>query len=900
MRVALCYSSQNMKENKDNNQSAFGRTIESGLEQVSTDHKFLVEAFSRVLETLGFSESATLLRERNFADPEGVLEPKTIQAISFYFQLLNLVEEHGAGRSARLREKELGGDAEPGRWGHYFQRLKAAGFTEAQVRKKLPKVRVEPVFTKHPTEAKRWAVLGLHREIVRLLRKRDAVETSYEQIFCNRSLQAVLERLWLTGEIFSQKPEVENELENLSYYLKQVFPVVFTNLDDRLRHAWSTVWPEAKPLLDEELPSLVFGSWVGGDRDGHPKVTAKVTRSTLLTLNEGAREVVRARLLELGQKLAFSRAGLQAPQALMKRLEEWGISPEVGEPWKVFVLGMVDRLSEGVIPLRENLALLIETLEDAGALRTVTLYVRPVLRLVNSFGLHLARLDVRQNSAAYDLALGQMMEAAGIEGGLTFGEWSLEQKLAFLNQELSHPRPMTHSSMSLPAEAEEVRATLAELVDHLHTQGPEGLGCLVVSMTRNVADLLVVYVLGKEVGLTRMIDGRMTCDLPVVPLFETFEDLEAAPGIMEAFLSHPCAQASLQNVGGKPNQVIMLGYSDSNKDTGIIASQWALQRAQKRLLKIGEDHGVSLTFFHGRGGTVGRGAGPTHRFLEALPDGSLSGGLRITEQGEVIGQKFNTASTASSNLETLLAGSLGAQMLPSERGESEQTTALMDSLAQSSRLAYRELLETDGFVQFYRQATPIDAIERSRIGSRPSRRTGQATLQDLRAIPWVFSWNQSRYYLPGWYGVGAGLESLQNEQPELFDKLPELVNQSSFLRYVFYNAESSLASSDPNWMAAYAELVEDENLRSLMLGKILAERSLAEKHFTRMFRGTLQERRPRFWKTLQARENALRLLHGQQIRLLKEFRAEGGEQPERVERMLLVVNAIASGLRTTG
>lgn len=889
-----------MKETTDHNQLTFGRSIESGLERVSTDHQFLVESFAGVLETLGFAESATLLRERNFAETEGVLDPQTIQALSFYFQLLNLVEEHGAGRSARLREKELGGDAEPGRWGHYFKRLKEAGFTESQVRGKLPEVRVEPVFTKHPTEAKRWAVLGLHREIVRLLRKRDAVETSYEQIFCNRSLQAVLERLWLTGEIFSQKPEVENELENLSYYLKQVFPVVFTNLDDRLRHAWGTVWPEALPLQDDELPTLVFGSWVGGDRDGHPKVTAKVTRSTLLTLNEGAKEVVRARLIELGQKLAFSRAGLQAPQSLMDRLEEWGFPPEVGEPWKTFVLGIADRLSEGVLPLRENLDLLIQALEAAGALRTVNLYVRPVLRLVNSFGLHLARLDVRQNSAAYDLALGQMMEAAGIDGGLNFGEWSLEQKLAFLNQELSHPRPMTHASMALPAEAEEVRATFTELVHHLNTKGPEGLGCLVVSMTRNVADLLVVYVLGKEVGLTRMVDGKMSCALPVVPLFETFEDLEAAPAIMEAFLSHPCAQASLQDVGGKPNQVIMLGYSDSNKDTGIIASQWALQRAQKRLLEIGEDHGVSLTFFHGRGGTVGRGAGPTHRFLEALPDGSLSGGLRITEQGEVIGQKFNTATTASANLETLLAGSLGAQMLPSERGESEQTSVVMDCLAQSSRLAYRELLETDGFVQFYRQATPIDAIERSRIGSRPSRRTGQATLQDLRAIPWVFSWNQSRYYLPGWYGVGAGLEALQKEKPDLFDKLPELVQQSSFLRYVFYNAESSLASSDPNWMSAYAELVEDEKLRSLMLGKILAERSLAEQHFTKMFRGTLQERRPRFWKTLQAREDALRLLHGQQIRLLKEFRAEGGDQPERVERMLLVVNAIASGLRTTG
>ena len=882
------------------NNPAFGRSIESGLERVSTDHEFLVHAFSEVLESLGVKGAADLLKERNFSEPSHILEPQTIQAISFYFQLLNLVEEHGSGRSSREREKELGGDAEPGRWGRYLKQLKDAGFSEQEVRGKLREVRVEPVFTKHPTEAKRWAVLGLHREIVRLMRKRDAVETTFEQSFCEHSLHAVLERLWLTGEVFSRKPEVENELENLSYYLKQIFPVVFTNLDDRLRHAWELVWPEASSLGDDELPSLVFGSWVGGDRDGHPKVTAEVTRSTLETLNKGAEEVIRSRLLDLGQKVAFSRAGLEAPEQLFERLMEWGVPENTGEPWKAFVLGVADRLNDGIVPLRQNLELLISSLEGAGAHRTVHLYARPVLRLVNSFGLHLARLDVRQNSAAYDLALGQMMQAAGIEDGENFRDWDLERKLEFLNAELSHPRPMTHSTMELPAEAEEVRATFSELVNHLDKRGPEGLGCLVVSMTRSVADLLVVYVLGKEVGLTKVMAGQMRCALPVVPLFETYEDLEAAPAIMDSFLAHPCTQASLKDPDEPSSQVIMLGYSDSNKDTGIIASQWALQRSQKRLLEVGEKHGVSLTFFHGRGGTVGRGAGPTHRFLEALPKGSLVGGLRLTEQGEVIGQKFNTATTASSNLETLLAGSLGARLLSSSKDEPEATVRLMDHLAESSRLAYRELLETDGFVQFYRQVTPIDAIERSRIGSRPSRRTGQASLEDLRAIPWVFSWNQSRYYLPGWYGVGAGLEALKNQQPELFNELPVLVAKSSFLRYVFYNAESSLASSDTEWMHAYAELVEDVDLRKLMLGKIINERSLAEQHFTALFQGTLQERRPRFWKTLQAREDALRLLHGQQIQLLREFRAEGGDQPERVERMLLVVNAIASGLRTTG
>ena len=878
----------------------FGRSVESGLERVSSDHNFLVHSFASVLDSLGVPDAATLLRDKNFADFTGRLDPQSIQAISFYFQLLNLAEEHGSGRSSREREKDLGGKAEPGRWAYFLQKLSNEGYSEQEIRQKLPKVWVEPVFTKHPTEAKRWAVLGLHREIVRLLRKKDAVQTASEQNFCERSLEAVLERLWLTGEIFSEKPGVENELQNLSYYLKQIFPVVFNSLDDRLRDAWEQVWPDAEPLQDNELPMLKFGSWVGGDRDGHPKVTAHVTRDTLTFLVKGAEDVVRGRLTELGQKLAFSASGLAAPDQVLERMKEWGVTDHNLEPWKAYVLGMADRLDHGVLHLRENLQILIESLQQAGAGRTVNMYVRPVLRLVNTFGLHLARLDVRQNSDAYDKALSQMMLAGGIEDGETFPQWSLDKKLEFLNAELSHPRPMTHATTSLPPEAEEVRATFAELVKHLDSQGPEGLGCLVVSMTRSVADLLMVYVLGKEVGLTRFSDGKMYSPLPVVPLFETFEDLEAAPGIMDDFLSHPCARASLEQMGESATQVIMLGYSDSNKDTGILASQWALQRAQRRLLEVGEKHGVTMTFFHGRGGTVGRGAGPTHRFLEALPKGSLSGGLRLTEQGEVIGQKFNTATNAAANLETLLAGTLGGELLSQKRDGMKEISPVMNFLSHASRKAYRELLESDRFVEFYRQATPIDAIERSRIGSRPSRRTGQATLADLRAIPWVFSWNQARFYLPGWYGVGSGLHALEAEEPELFEKLPELVKNSSFLRYVFLNAESSLASSDPKWMGEYAGLVKDKQLGSSMLDKIMQERTLAKKHFEALFQGSLEERRPRFWKTLQARESALSLLHAQQIELLEEFRQTEEDRPELVEHMLLVVNAIASGLRTTG
>ena len=350
--------------------------------------------------------------------------------------------------------------------------------------------------------------------------------------------------------------------------------------------------------------------------------------------------------------------------------------------------------------------------------------VRPLLRLLDSIGLHLARIDIRQNSDFYETALSQMMAAAGVEDAKNFSTWSEADRLSFLNHELSTPRPLTHASVALPKEATEARDTLAVVAQHIRQHGPAGVGALIVSMTRNLVDLLTVYVLAKEVGLTYQEDGQLRCMLPVVPLFETYEDLERAPGISDAFLAHPCTRHSLRigDPDTKPRFIIMLGYSDSNKDAGILASQWILKSAQSKLFDVGENHGVKIAFFHGRGGTVGRGAGPTHRFLEALPEGSLDGGIRVTEQGEVIAQKYNTPATATANLEWLLAGSLGAQLLSAKQTTNKVIDDAMETLAKCSRRAYRDLLEAPGFIDFYRQATPIDAIEQSRIGSRPSRR----------------------------------------------------------------------------------------------------------------------------------------------------------------------------------
>lgn len=892
---------QNMTQTS---QKDFLKVVESGLAQVDEEHKFLVDAFIRVLRDMGEAETAQALEQTSdSSNNDAPLNDQAVQAISFSFQLLNLAEEHVANSARLIRESKLGTSAEPGHWGHYLKRLKEEGISPDTVRSEIAQLKVEPVFTKHPTEAKRWSVLQLHREIVRILRTREVARTERELARCATLARGAIERLWLTGEINCQKPKVEDELDNLLYYLTEVFPSTLHRLDDNLLNAWQETWPKEAPLERDQLPLLQFGSWVGGDRDGHPLVTAEVTEATLKKMRGSALKVLRKRLKKLADLLSLTQTHSDCPKELKSSLRSWGIKDERNEPWRAFVEALAERIDQMTrAELYESLEKLAQWLEAAKAIRTAKRYVRPLLRLLDAIGLHLARTDIRQNSAFYEKALSQMMVAAGISDAANYSKWSQEDKLNFLNQELTTSRPLTHASMKLPKEASEARDALGTVAAYIDLHGTDGIGALIVSMTRNLCDLLTVYVLAKEVGLTQQDKDGLRCILPVVPLFETYEDLEEGPSIADAFLAHPCTQRSLDigNPDMSPRFMIMLGYSDSNKDTGILGSQWVLFNAQRNLIAVGLKHGVKTTFFHGRGGTIGRGAGPTHRFLEALPEKSLDGGLRVTEQGEVIAQKYNTPSTATANLEWLLAGSLGAQLLASKQPLPDHVSETMNSIVAHSRTAYRALLDAEGFMTFYRQATPIDAIEQSRIGSRPSRRTGQATLDDLRAIPWVFSWNQARFYVPGWYGVGSALEALAAEGQEAYDAFQESIQATPFLRYVFYNVESSLSSSHEGWMRTYANLVKEDEVRERLLDQILDERNRTVEHLGRLFKRPLPERRPRFYETIKKREAPLELLHKRQIKLLQKARSAEKMDAESVEQLLRVVNAIASGLRTTG
>ena len=890
-----------------------------------------MECLAGVLEDLGEGELAQCLpwRDKPSQMPDGTPPDRLGLVYAIAFQLLNLVEEHAAAEIRSQRERRDGAGTERGLWAHQLGRLRAAGLSPGQIAEGWSHVEVEPVLTAHPTEAKRQAVLEQHRILLGLLARRNAdgaVDPAFRGELC-----AALERLWRTGEILLQKPAVEDERRNMLHYLSDVFPSVVPVLDARLRQAWAGIGGDPARLdVPTALPRLAFGTWVGGDRDGHPGVTAGVTRDTLEGLRAGAVGMLRRELASLAARLPLADWMQEAPPRL-RGLVERGVAAvgedrarpilaqSQGEPWRQAVQLMAARLPDegGRSPaarpysraaeLADDLAELAGSLEDIGAVRLVRNDVAPVRRIVDLFGFHLARLDIRQNSAFHVRALAQLMAAAGLDGA-QLEDWSEVERQRFLERELRSPRPFLHPSGSAGPEADAVVECHRVLAGHLAAHGPDGIGSLIVSMTRRVSDLLVVYVLAREAGLLRRVGGRMICLLPVVPLLETEADLQEGPDIVLAFLEFPVTRTSLEHharEAGRPGvlrQQVMVGYSDSTKDAGILASQWALQKAQARLAAVGRQAGVAIRFFHGRGGTISRGAGPTHRFLDALPPGALDGSVRLTEQGETIAQKYANPATAAYHLELLLAGVTGASLLHgrAETGENP-ATPLVERLADASMAAYRSLLATAGFLDFHRQATPMDALENARIGSRPTRRTGQATLADLRAIPWVFSWTQSRYYLTGWYGVGTALEAVGE------DGVAELRGHLAtcpFLRYVFTNVETSLASSDLDLMREYAGLVVDPEVRERIWLRVEAEWRRTHRGLDLLFGRRFEEHRPRLARTLALRVGPLRLLHRQQVALLRRWRQLRDEQPEAADALLpevlLSVNAIASGLRTTG
>ena len=844
---------------------------------------------------------------------------------------------NGAVQNRRKSEDENSLATINGLWSYNLELLKTNGFSAEEIVAKLPDIHVEPVLTAHPTEAKRTVMLEHLRNLYLLVVKREnKMYSKMEQLGIRKEIKIALHRIWRTSDIYTEKPDVSSELDNVTHYLTRVFPEVIKLHDRRLIQAWQQAGFDQELIRHaNSFPKITFGDWVGGDRDGHPLVTSEVTAKTLLKLREKAFEVVRNELIVLQKNLSFSVTINQLTSEFQKRyanlfneLKEMTggfklkYKAEVFKQMLDFMLAKIPEnvLNESVLAKIENYKYPAELISDLYLLKRNLIHyganeiaysdMNDAIRVISTFGFHLAQLDIRQNSQFNELALSQLMKEALLDGE-NFLSLENDKKYEFINNELNSNRPFTLPGIVPEYEAKETIETYRVISNHINQFGYDSLGSIIVSMTRNVSDLLTVYLLEREAGLLVSTPNGLASQLQVVPLFETIEDLKHSSEILDAFLSHKVTKNSLkwqQKQSGRSVllQQVMIGYSDSNKDGGILASQWFLYVAQSQLIQIGLKHGVNIRFFHGKGGSISRGAGPTHWFLKALPPGSVNGDIRLTEQGETIERKYANKNNAVYNIELLTAGTLAASLINHKIELTEhELSEELNYLANESMLIYKDLIQQPDFIHFYEKATPIDAIEQSKIGSRPSRRTGTRTLTDLRAIPWVFSWSQCRFNITSWYGVGTTLEKLYNTEPEKFERLRKAVKTEPFIRYVLTNIDSSLSSSDIDIFSLYAELASDVPGNKLIFNKLAEELIRTRKMIDVLLSRPISDRRKNHFYSTLLRSEAMDPMHRLQVNLLSEWRkaiSEGNtaESDRILFELLRSINAIAGAIGFTG
>jgi phosphoenolpyruvate carboxylase len=849
-----------------------------------------------------------------------------IRAFGWLSMLANVAEDVHA-EIRRRHHVDAGSASRAGSIEAALDQLVAAGVTAETIGDRLRDLAVSPVITAHPTEVRRQTVLDVVNRIADLLEERRRwADSSSGLAAIDRELRLRVLTVWQTAVLRMSKLRVADEInEALRYYRTSLFAVIpelTGDLEARVAERFGLPVTE----LDAGR-SIRMGTWIGGDRDGNPFVTAEVVRTAVASQVRTAFEQHLRALDALARELSMSARLVTASDRVLELADASGdTSPfRVDEPYRRALRGMYARtwarakelLDEvpGAPPrvelpayerpeeLAADLASVAASLRSHGADLLADDRVEPVRRTVVTFGFHLCGLDLRQNSAAHEQVLADLFDVAGVTAD--YVALDEEDKVAILTRELSTPRPLRAPGHRYDELTEKELAILAAAAEARRRLGPEVIPHAIISMAHDVSDVLEVAVLLKEVGIVQIDragpDAHLRGEIDIVPLFETIDDLRRAPDVMRRLLDHPAHRQLVAHRGGR--QEVMIGYSDSNKDGGYLTSQWSLSRAQTELVAVAREAGVRLRLFHGRGGTVGRGGGPAHQAILAQPPGSVDGAIRITEQGEVVAAKYARASSARRNLETLLTATIEASCRhPDQLGERAPVyAAAMDELSAHAHRAYRELVGEDGFVDFFRSITPIAEIASLNVGSRPASRTASDRIEDLRAIPWVFGWTQCRISLPGWYGAGSAFETYAGEDPERRGLLAEMYRSWPFFRAAVDNMGMVLAKADLGIAQRYADvLVADDERRDRIMGRIVAEH-----HRTRAWHAVctgdedLLADNPMLARSITNRFPYLDPLHVMQVDLLARFRA--GDRDELVERGIqLTINAIATGLRNSG
>ncbi|MDP2333927.1 MAG: phosphoenolpyruvate carboxylase [Reyranella sp.] len=844
---------------------------------------------------------------------------RIIRAFGHFSHLANIAEDQHQTRRARADAKAQV-PPQPGTIAHALGRARDAGISRAQLKAFFDNALCSPVLTAHPTEVRRKSSINREIEIARLLDERDRVQFTPKELVDNRdALRRAVLILWQTNLIRSTRLRVIDEVANgLAYYdhtFLRALPVFYADLEDRLGTA-DPAWQ------DIGVPSFLrMGSWIGGDRDGNPFVTAEVSREALALQSQGALRFYLEELHLLGSELSLDGRIVTVSGGLTALADR---SPDraperMDEPYRRAIVGIYARLAAtalaldglaapvppvGPAPIYESagafkadLDAISQSLAENGSVDLSRGRLRSLRRAVDVFGFHLASLDIRQNSDVHQRVMTELLGTAGVDAD--YGTLDEGARVSLLAGELGNPRPLASPGFSYGEEAAAELAMLRVVADAHRRYGRAAMPNYVISKADGVSDVLEVAVLLKEVGLLRPREGRL--DVDIVPLFETIGDLQRCGRVMDDLLGLPAYRRLIASRGG--TQEVMLGYSDSNKDGGYLTSTWELYKAELALIDTFRRHQVGLRLFHGRGGSVGRGRGPSYEAILAQPNGALQGAIRVTEQGEVIAGKYSNAEVGRRNLEILAAATLEATLLQADRQEPPAAwLAAMEELSVEAFRAYRALVyETEGFDRYFRESTVLDEIASLNIGSRPASRSKKQGIEDLRAIPWVFSWAQCRLMLPGWYGFGAAIKAWTVSRPkDGLAMLQAMHDGWPFFRSVLANMDMVLAKSDIALASRYAELVTDAALRERVFGRLRQEWQASIDAVLAVTRQqSLLESNPSLGRSIRNRFPYIDPLNHVQIELLRRHRA-GDADPEVVQGIHLSINGIAAGLRNSG
>ncbi|OBH03189.1 phosphoenolpyruvate carboxylase [Mycobacterium sp. E2699] len=846
-----------------------------------------------------------------------------IRAFSHFALLANVAEDIHRERRRKIHVA-AGEPPQDSTLAATYAKLDLAELDSATVANALRGALVSPVITAHPTETRRRTVFVTQHRITELMRLHAAGHTETDH---GRNVELELRRqvltLWQTALIRLSRLQITDEIEvGLRYYPAALFKVI-PQVNAEVRGALRTRWPDADLLA---APILQPGSWIGGDRDGNPNVTGDVVRRATGSAAFTALAHYLAELTELEQELSMSARLITVTAGLTALAEGCDDKARADEPYRRALRVIRGRLTATAAEIldrrpQHELDLGLQAYCAPGELRADLDVVDASLRThgaglladdrlarlresVHVFGFHLSGLDMRQNSDVHEQVVGELLAWAGVHPD--YGSLAEDERVGLLAGELAIRRPLVGDRTAQLSElARGELGVVAAAARAVERYGPAAVPNYVISMCQSVSDVLEAAILLKEAGLLDASGPETYCPVGISPLFETIDDLHNGASILQAMLDLPLYRSLVDARGGC--QEVMLGYSDSNKDGGYLAANWAVYRAELTLVEVARKTGIRLRLFHGRGGTVGRGGGPSYQAILAQPPGAVNGSLRLTEQGEVIAAKYAEPQLARRNLESLVAATLESTLLDVEGlGEAaEPAYAVLDEVAALAHRAYAELVhDTPGFVDYFKASTPVSEIGSLNIGSRPTSRKPTESISDLRAIPWVLAWTQSRVMLPGWYGTGSAFEEWIAAGPESEGErvkvLHELYERWPFFRSVLSNMAQVLAKSDLGLAARYSELVADESLRRRVFDKIVDEhRRTIAMHKLVTGHDDLLADNPALARSVFNRFPYLEPLNHLQVELLRRYRS--GDDDELVQRgILLTMNGLASALRNSG